>query len=339
MRVREVVDTVGFAHTEDQMETVMKRINRSYGTERENIFQINDIDSNTVWKLAICPHDDYSYAGEVYPYALKNLSASTVIIFGVAHKANRFGIEDKLVFDSFTHWKSPYGNVKVSSLREELMAELSPEMYIVSDSLQQIEHSVEALIPFLQYYHRPIEIVSILVPYMRYSRMIEIVKPLSQAIQKAAERQQWKWGKDFAFAISNDCVHYGDQDWGGNTYARFGADTAGYRAATNYDMKIISECLIDQLEPQRIKRFVEYTVKSEDYKEYAWTWCGRYSVPFGTLTAYYLQKKLNQRPLNGSMLRYSTSIASEPIAVSDLGMGVTAPANIHHWVGYVAIGY
>ncbi len=336
---RGLADTVGFAHTAEQMDSVMQRIDRLYGKERESVFRMNKIDSQTAWQVIISPHDDYSYAGDLYPYVLNNLSAPTVILFGVAHKARNFGIEDKIVFDSFKQWRGPYGYIPVSPLREEIMAGLPSSLYMVSDSLQETEHSVEALLPFLQYYHRTVQIVSILVPYMSYERMQEIVKPLSEAIQNATAKRNWKWGRDFAFAISNDCVHYGDEDWGGKSYARFGADSAGYRAATKYDMDIISECLIDRIDPQRIRRFTQYTVKKDDYREYAWTWCGRYAVPFGMLTAYDLENRLGGKSLNGKMLRYSTSLVHPPIPVSDLGLGITAPAKIRHWVGYVAIGY
>jgi MEMO1 family protein len=337
--LRGLADTVGFAHTAQQMDSVMSRINRIDGQERRNIFQIQDVNQNTAWQMVICPHDDYSYAGVLYPYVLKNLTAPTVIIIGVAHRAKDFNIADKIVFDRFSQWRGPYGNISVSPLREEIISQLPEATYIISDSLQEAEHSVEALLPFIQSYNHSVNIISILVPYMNFETMDEISVTLANAIESTMESHQMKWGRDLAIAISNDCVHYGDQDWGGKNYAPLGADTAGYRAATNFDMNIITECLIEQLDPQRIRRFSEYTVDSQDYTKYAWTWCGRYSIPFGLLTGYYLSKDISRKPLYGTMLRYRTSISQEPIPVQDLGMGITAPANIHHWVGYVAIGY
>ncbi len=337
--IRSFGDTVGYAHQAWQMDSLMNRINRVHGRERENILFIQDMPASANWQLVICPHDDYSYAGELYPYVLSNLKTPVVIIFGVAHRARSMGIENKLVFDSFSKWEAPYGPINVSSLRETIMGELPEEMYTVNDSLQQVEHSVEALLPFLQYYQPDVQIVSILVPAMNFDRMQAIGTKLATAIHEAAEANHWKWGRDFSMAISNDCVHYGDQGWGGKNYAPFGSDTSGYRQATNYDMNIISECLIDQVEPQRIRRFFEYTVSGDDFREYAWTWCGRYCLPTGLLTAYYLQNFQRQTALFGQMLRYGTSISNPPIPVSDLEMGVTAPADIHHWVGYVAIGY
>ncbi|GAB4370305.1 MAG: AmmeMemoRadiSam system protein B [Calditrichia bacterium] len=337
--LRALADTVGFAHTATQMDSIIARIDRLYGSDREGVFQILNVPPDLCWKMIICPHDDYAYAGDLYPYVIKNLTAPVVIIFGVAHKARQFNVEDQIVFDGFSHWRGPYGPIPVSSLREDLLKKLPPEIYQVNDSLQQVEHSVEALLPFLQYYHRSVQIVSILVPYMSYERMDSIARTLAGAIHELLEEKQWNWGTDIALAISNDCVHYGDQGWGGKNYAPFGADSAGYREAVNYDLNIINECLIDEIDPQRVKRFVQYTVRKDNYKEYAWTWCGRYSVPFGVLCGYHLSKLEMKRGIIGRMLRYSTSLTHPPIPVEDLGMGVTAPATIRHWVGYTAIGY
>jgi AmmeMemoRadiSam system protein B len=336
---RSFQDTVGYAHAAWQMDSTIQRIDRIYGKQRQNTFYIQEITPSNNWRIAICPHDDYSYAGGIYTYVLSNLKTPVIIIFGVAHRARNFGIENRLVFDSYTQWQAPYGPVKISPLRQEIMEKLPEDMVMVNDSLQQVEHSVEALLPFLQYYQRDVRIVSILVTAMNFERMQQIGQSLAKAIQEATQDRQWEWGRDYSLVISNDCVHYGDEDWGGKNYAPFGADTAGYRAATNYDMNIISECLIDQLEPQRIRRFYEYTIDINDFREYAWTWCGRYSLTVGLLTAYQLQNLTKKNPLEGRMLRYGTSISHTPIPVNDLGMGVTAPANIHHWVGYVAIGY
>ena len=103
-------------------------------------------------------------------------------------------------------------------------------------------------------------------------------------------------------------------------------------------MEIIKTCLIGPITPEKIKKFTEYTVKRKDYHAYKWTWCGRYSVPFGLLTSYHLSKLLDRNP-EGTLLGYASSIDHAHLRVDDLRMGTTAPANIHHWVGYVAVGY
>jgi len=114
------------------------------------------------YRIAICPHDDYSYAALHYIELLKDIKASTVIIFGVAHKAKGV-VENRIVFEQFDYWKEPYGNMKISGLRNQIIKKLPGKMFIIHDSLQQVEHSIEAMIPFLQYYNREVEIIPILV--------------------------------------------------------------------------------------------------------------------------------------------------------------------------------
>jgi predicted class III extradiol MEMO1 family dioxygenase len=47
----------------------------------------------------------------------------------------------------FTHWKSPYGDLKVSDLNAEIMAQLPKSSYLVHNK-QELEHSLEAIILF-----------------------------------------------------------------------------------------------------------------------------------------------------------------------------------------------
>ncbi len=202
-----------------------------------------------------------------------------------------------------------------------------------------IEHSLEALLPFLQYYNRNIRIIPILVPYMSYERMQEISTPLAKAIADVMQKHHLIWGNDYSLVISTDAVHYGDEGWGVNNFAFFGTDSAGLKAAIHHEHEIISNTLTGVLTPERIRRFTLYTVRKDDYKKYKWTWCGRYSVPFGLLSAWHLQQLTGTPPLSGELAGYRNSTDHPPIPVQDLNMGVTAPANIHHWVGYAAVGY
>lgn len=339
-RMKKPVDTVGFATKGWQMDSVMKRIYRYQGPEISNALKSANIDDSICWKAVICPHDDYTYVGWLYPAVLKNVKAKTIIFFGVAHKAKQFRIENFIVFDTFDKWTEPYGPVSVSTLRNEIIKQLPENTYIIHDSLQQAEHSVEAIIPFLQYKQRNLRIVSILVPYMPFKRMDEISTPLADAIVQVMKKNNLEWGKDIAIVISTDAVHYGDQEWGGQNYAPYGCDTDGYKKANYLESEIINNCLTGAIKTKNIQSFIRYTLKADDYKSYKWTWCGRYSVPFGLLTAMKMQEILAKREsLKGTPIGYSTSIAGTAIPVSDIGMGNTAIATLHHWVGYCGMGY
>jgi AmmeMemoRadiSam system protein B len=329
--VRPLTDTIGFAHLDWQMDSIMVRI------ERQNV-DFKPFQYEGTPKVIISPHDDYTYVGSLYPAALKNIQAKTVILFGVAHKAKLFNLENQIVFDSYNNWKGPYGNVEVSGIREEIIENLPHDLFQVNDSLQRMEHSVEALIPFLQYYNRNLQIVSILVPYMSYDRIREIGGPLSRAIKKATIDKGLIWGKDFAIVISTDAVHYGDEDWGGKNFAVYGTDSAGYAHAISHEKEIM-DTLSGNLSPRKVKTFCNFTVDAKDFHEYKWTWCGRYSVPLGLLTAYELNEATGRKPVVGSIIGYSNSINHPAIKVDDLEMGQTAPASIHHWVGYAAMGF
>jgi AmmeMemoRadiSam system protein B len=324
--VRQLVDTVGFAQYPWQMDSLMARIGRTGWKKTEA----------DPWKLAICPHDDYTYVGSLYPELLQNIEASTLILIGVAHKAARMGIEDSLVFDNYSCWKGPWKNIPVSPVREELLKQLSGRFAIVSDTLHKVEHSVEAMIPFLQYFNHDISIVPILVPAMNPDRMENCGKALATAVRRVAKKHGWEWGKDYAIIVTTDAIHYGNEDWGGSDYAFFGCDTIGNLTALDYEAEIIRKCLTGKITQENFRLFNLYTLKIDNYKEYLWTWCGRYCVPVALYASYFLN---DSQPLSGDLVGYSTSITSGHIPVDDIGMGRTAIATDCHWVGYAAIGY
>jgi AmmeMemoRadiSam system protein B len=333
--IRLPVDTIGFAQYDWQMDSIMSRIEAMYLFEE---YHPCDDKSEDPAKIIISPHDDYTYVGPLYPAVIHEIKADVVIMFGVAHKARLFGLENKLIFESNSSWKGPYKNARVSELREEITAALDTGMYIIDDSIHSVEHSLEALLPYLQYFNRKIEIVPILVPAMSFDRINQISDSLAIVISVIAKKHNLKWGKDFAFIISNDAVHYGNEDWGGQNLAPFGADTAGYHQAISHEMEITSCTLCGKLNPDSIRRFNELTVDTNNFREYKWTWCGRYSVPLGLLTGYHLAEMAGDS-LCGTKTGYLTSIDHPPVPVSDLGMGTTAPANLRHWVGYVGVVY
>jgi MEMO1 family protein len=324
--VRVLRDTTGFAHYPWQMDSLMKRIKMGGWSESEGL----------PLKLAICPHDDYTYVGALYPQLLQFVKAPNLILIGVAHKAAQFGIEDSLVFDNYSHWKGPWKDIPVSPLREDIFRQLTGRFAIKNDSLQEAEHSVEALIPYLQYFNRNISIVPILVPAMSPDRMKECGKALAEAVRVAAKNRGWEWGKDFAIVVTTDAVHYGDEDWGGKDMAFFGCDDAGNRRARHLEYTIIRSCFSGELTQQKIRLFSDYTLKSDNYREYKWTWCGRYSVPVALYASYFLD---DSKKLRNELADYSTSITQLHIPVDDLGMGHTAIATPCHWVGYAALGY
>ena len=103
---------------------------------------------------AICPHDDYLYAGRVYRRVLPAIRARTVFVLGVFHKYRIFagtGLgrdlgrdanagcpaggqapdllpdwdETPLIFDAYPAWRSPDGPIAISPLRGKILRALS----------------------------------------------------------------------------------------------------------------------------------------------------------------------------------------------------------------------
>jgi AmmeMemoRadiSam system protein B len=326
LTIRPLKDTIGFAWYSWQMDSLMARMDRSGWKEQGGL----------PWRFAICPHDDYTYVGKLYPELIQNIKAPNLILIGVAHRAAQLNIEDSLVFDSYTYWKGPWKNVPLSPAREEIYSLLAGKFAIVNDTLQKVEHSVEAMVPFLQYFNRDISIIPVLVPAMSPDRMQQCGKALAEAIKEVAEKHKWQWGSDYAIIVTTDAVHYGNEDWGGVDRAYYGCDDAGNAKARAHEAEIIDSCLKGEVTPARIRLFSDYTLNRDNYREYKWTWCGRYSVPVALYTSYYLN---DSKPLSGELIGYSTSITSKHIPVDDIRMGRTAIATDCHWVGYAALGY
>lgn len=326
LSIRYPIDSVGFAVTAQQMDGVMSRLS----------WYPDTVNGDNPWKVCISPHDDYIYVNDIYPQLLQNIKSDIVILFGVAHKAASLGLADSLVFDSHDYWSGPYGNVKISDIRSEIESLLPENLYTVNDSMHKIEHSLESLIPFLQYFNRDIEIIPILVPFMSPEKMRETGDALALAIDKIIKERSLEPGSDISIVITSDAVHYGNEDWGGKDQAEFGCDTLGNSMAMNREREILEKCLTGELTEEKIKLFSSYTLQSDDYHVYKWTWCGRYSIPVGLYTSL---KLFGSDLEQGKLIAYSTSITNKHIDFRDLGMGTTAIATACHWVGYPAIGF
>jgi len=318
----------GYAQHDWQMDSIYKRL------------QLQDTGNELQWKAAISPHDNYSFTGSLYYQSLRGINAPNIILIGVAHRARNFKLQDKIIFGSYDEWESPYGSIKVGSLGDAIMTRLPENDFVVHDSMQLIEHSLEAIIPWLHKKNRTTEITPILVPYINYDGIDAISGNLATAVHEIMKAKKWTFGKDVAVVISNDAVHYGDQEWSNTTtMAPFGVDSVGTEKARQLDHEIIDRCLTKDITPEKIKLFTEYTVQKEDYKEYKWVWCGRYSVPFGVSFANKLNQLENHQPLTGTFLGYQTSIDHPHIQVEDLGMEIDALTTNRHWVAYTSIVY
>jgi AmmeMemoRadiSam system protein B len=286
----------------------------------------------------ITPHDDYLYAGRTYYPLFQRVRAKEVVIFGVTHGSVRQAINDPtgvLIFDSFPAWEGPRGRCLPSPLRERLAERLPPEMRLLSNKAHELEHSIEALIPFLQQSDPGIRITPVMVTAMPLPRMRQIADTLASIVVGYVREAGLIPGRDIAFLISSDANHYG-ADFANTP---FGDDAGAHSRGTALDREIIDECLTGVLTEERIERLTERTWGTAYTAPGPTLWCGRYSVPFGLLTARRIIGKWNDGVLEGRLLRYSDTYTDGVLPLTKTGMGLTAPFSLKHWVGFFSMAF
>ncbi len=337
-QVRGQMDTVGFVVAEAEAQEVVATAIR---LEQEAVAAQDaalGMTADDGFIGGVCPHDDHLYASRVYVHLTERITAPRVLLIGVFHSARSWALEDRIVFDDFESWHGPWGPVPVDPIRDRLIAAVPPEMLVVDNAMHCREHSLEAIIPFLQHDHPERTIVPILVPYMGWQRMTEINEVLASAVVEILEENGWRLGRDLAVVVSSDAVHYGpDFD-----HSPFGTDTKGYEQAVARDRGLAENYLAGTLDPQALRTMHETLVDPETL-EYQLPWCGRFSIPFGLELLRRIAVATEGAPPVGALLRYGTSLSEAELPVSaaarEAGLGYTAPSNLHHWVGYAAVGY
>ncbi len=330
--LRGLRDGVGFVRSRRQAEGLFPVLAREeFGSET--------LPPAGPFVAAVCPHDDHLYAGHVYLHAIAGIRAPRVLMIGVFHAARLWNLEGKLVFDRYVAWHAPLGPVRVDPLREELLAALPEDDVVVDDGMHDREHSLEAIVPFLQWYGgNDVTIVPVLVPYVTWDRLEELADHLAHALAETIRRHGWALGKDVAIVISSDAVHYGPDFH----HAPFGEDAAAHERAAARDRDLAERYLSGPLAAERLRGLFEALVDPVDVRRYRIPWCGRFSVPFGLELTRRTAARLGLPVPVGRVLRYGTSLTEAeprvPREVRDEGLGCTAPSNFHHFVGYLALG-
>jgi len=278
----------------------------------------------------ISPHDDYLYAARMYYPLFRSLKTKEAVIFGVTHGTVRKEIGDPqniIMLDEYTAWKGPLGEIQVSTLREFIKERLDTSFYRVNNKAHALEHSIEGLLPFLQYFNPDVRITPIMVTAMPFERMEEISKNLSDIISEYIKTNNLVPGKDIIFLISSDANHYG-KDFNN---IPFGEDAGAHQKGRGEDMRIADSYLAEKVTPEKVRGL------TEELKNVVW--CGKFSIPMGILTAEKtIEKRLN-KSLHGNILRYSDTYTESVLPLKQTGMGTTAPYSLKHWVGFFSAAY
>jgi AmmeMemoRadiSam system protein B len=317
---RPIKDDVGFCWNLNEMKRLMfylKGHNLAKPPERGIV-------------AAISPHDDYLYAARVYFPLYQALHSKEVVIFGVTHSTVRSQIGDPhnvIILDNYKLWHGLLHPISISPLRDFIKAHLDTSDYIVSNRAHELEHSIEALLPFLQYYNPDVKITPIMVTQMPFEKMDDISDKLSIVISEYIKANHLVLGKDIAFLISSDANHYGP-DFNNSP---FGLDSTAHREATNLDKRIANSDLAGRVDSQKVEDFTEEMKKV--------VWCGKFSIPFGLLTVEKVVHNVNSGSLVGKIIAYSDSFSEGVIPIKNTRMGTTAPFSLKHWVGWLSAAY
>jgi AmmeMemoRadiSam system protein B len=326
--VRPIKDDVGFCWDASQMKRLV-----DYLREKETIKE-----AAGPIVAGISPHDDYLYAGRVYYPLFRALHAKEVVIFGVTHGTVRKEIGDPknvVILETFKRWKGLSGDIEPSPLRDILLKTLPAKSVLVSNRAHKLEHSIEALIPFLQQYDPEIRITPVMVTAMPFEAMETLTDTLSSVVAAYLKDRGLALGRDIAFLVSSDANHYG-RDFQNTP---FGEDDVAHRKGTALDRQLVEEYLVGEMAPQKVERLVGELWGENFAEPKGPLWCGRYSVPFGMLAICKIVKKSSGRELEGHLLRYSDTYTGGVIPLEMTGMGLTAPFSLKHWVGFFSLAY
>jgi AmmeMemoRadiSam system protein B len=274
------------------------------------------------------PHDDYVYAGRIDRQIYPLVTAKTVVIVGVFHRYRRFGAHDQMVFDSYRAWRSPDGDITVSPLRDELVAALPKDEAVKDGVAHDSEHSIEAIAYFLKHARPDVEIVPLIIPAASFARLGAMATHLGDALAATMKRHKLALGRDVAVVISTDGTHYGSDF----QYTPFGAGgVEAFAKAMAQDRSLIERALAGPLAVDKARAFFAAVVNPDKPDEYRMPWCGRFSVPFGLLVL--------ARDTIAWPIAYETSLSAPELPLREVGLGVTAPATLEHWVGYPAVAF
>ena len=150
-------------------------------------------------KAVLLPHAGYIYSGETACRVLSQIEIpQTVILIGPNHRAK--GHEFAVYAEG--EWQTPLGAVPINTELAAVLLETSHDLH-KDETAHTTEHSLEVLVPFLQFLNPEVQIVPVIVGTLDFEWAGEVAAAIAQV---AAGR------KDVLIIISNDMSHYYPDD-------------------------------------------------------------------------------------------------------------------------------
>ncbi len=147
-------------------------------------------------RAVLAPHAGYVYSGAVAAKALAGVDIpSTVILLGPNHQ----GLGSRAaVYDSGA-WQTPLGEVAVNT---KLAAQLCNSVagFSPDPGAHRAEHSLEVMLPFLQYLRPEVQIVPIMLREHSFAELEQIGQIMAEVITPVCD--------DVLLLASSDMSHY-----------------------------------------------------------------------------------------------------------------------------------
>jgi AmmeMemoRadiSam system protein B len=150
------------------------------------------------YRGAIMPHAGYFYSGKTAGLVCARLSVPEVV---VALATNHTGRGSELAILTESNYSTPLGEIPLAS---ELAGILSSGRTFAEDSRAHLqEHSLEVILPFLQFRRADFALLPVVVAQMPWEAVSQAAKELAEAVTQIEAK-----GKKVMIVSSTDMSHY-----------------------------------------------------------------------------------------------------------------------------------
>ena len=198
-----------------------------------------------------------------------------------------------------------------------------------------LEHSIEALLPFLQHVRRDVAITPVMVSAMDRETMGKQARNLAGVLCRYLEDRHLVLGKDVAILISADGNHYGP-DFDNLT---FGPGRKGHEAAIRNEREVLDRLVRVPLAEHQVDQVLTQLWGADFRAPGRLQWCGKFPIPLGLLLLVELNHNgVLPRPPALSLLAHGDTFSDGVLPFRGSDLGLTAPFSLQHWVSFFSLG-
>ena len=153
-------------------------------------------------KAVILPHAGYVYSGRTACRTLSNINVpENVVLTGPDH----FGAGPEFSLFPRGAWENPLGSVPVAEDLASALLESSHDIH-ADENAHRAEHSLEVLLPFLQFKNPDVKITPLLAGTLDFDLAARVSRQMGEILALKMQTQ------DVLVVISNDMSHYEPED-------------------------------------------------------------------------------------------------------------------------------